>query len=84
MGGITHWARSALTSASRLTHDLKSACHSSVLQRPPGARNAPPPGAAIAPEGVATAHTIDATTVTNIVNTNANARRTMSTLHVGR
>src|SRR3954470_11881976 len=84
VGGIRHWARLALTSAKRLTQDLKSCCHSSVLQAPPGARKTPPPGAASAPCGAATAQTIDATTVTNIVITNATVRRTISNLQVGR
>src|SRR4051794_26560673 len=83
VGGIRHWARLALTSARRLTQDLKPCFHSSVLQAPPGARSGPSIGAADA-GGAATAHTIDATTVTNIVITSANARRTMSVLQIGR
>src|SRR3954470_6258960 len=83
VGGTRHCARPALTSASRLTQDLKSCFHSSMLQAPPGARSGPSIGAAEA-GGAATAHTIDATTVTSIVITSANARRTMSVLQVGR
>src|SRR3954451_6315755 len=74
VGGSRHCARLAVTSARRLTQLLKSCCHSSVLQAPPGARSGP----ADAGDGAAKAHAIDATAVTSTVSTIAQARRAIS------
>src|SRR4051812_23828240 len=83
VGGMTQAARSDVRSASRPTQPAMSCCHSSVLQAPPGARTGPSYGAADPAVGAATAHAIDATTMTSSANTIALARRTMSDLHVG-
>jgi hypothetical protein len=79
VGGVRHEVSDDATSDSRPTQDLKSDCHSSVLQRPPGALAG---GAAYAVVGASTDQEIVAIAAITMARNAAPARRPMSCLSV--